>query len=110
MPSTPYRTRAMMDMAAAVGHGARKTAQVLEWTPEATAFAEKWVEDRLKASNRDYWTDAGLREEALQRAFEVGLVVASNSSNGQITLKNIKAALQGFGIRKVPGPREYCPF
>ena len=103
MGRTTFRTRAMMDMAAAFGHGARKGKR-LGWGPQVAEFAEDWLGTRLDASTVDYWS---VRDEALQRVYEIGSLAATlAASEGKtaIQINHLKNAIAKFT------PKGYCPF
>lgn len=103
MPSSTFRTRAMMDMAASFGQGARKGKRV-SWGPKVAELAETWLGNHLDASNVDYWS---VRDEALQRAYEVGMLAATLAATGNssvILVSHLRAAIEKFK------PQGYCPF
>lgn len=103
MGKTAFRTRAMMDMAAAFGHGARKGKR-LSWGPGVAEFAEGWLGNRLDTGTVDYWS---VRDDALQRVYEIGMLtatIAAAEGKTMIQVSHLKLALAKFK------PRGYCPF
>jgi hypothetical protein len=98
-----FRTRAMMDMAAAFGQGARKGKRV-SWGPQVAELAETWLGNRLDASKVDYWS---VRDKALQRAYEVGqfaATLAASQGKSTILVSHLRNAIEHFE------PKGYCPF
>lgn len=102
-------TEAMIDMASAFGHGARKYDPEKEWTwsDGAVLLGYAFMSDKLKINPGNYWTE---RDKAVKRAKKVGFEAAKAAKAGsEIGYDHLAAALAPFGPSKT-GPREYCPF
>ena len=111
-PVPPTIRTAMMDLAAAFGHGARKGKRVV-WTEKAILEGEGWLVDRFDMSTKNYWD---VREEAIRVAYVVGMWAATNAQSRNSDVINdtdVRLALGKLGPPAVPGLkilREDCPF
>ena len=108
----PTDRTAMIDMAAAFGHGARKGKRLV-WTVRATQLGENWLADRLENSAKCYWD---VRDEALRLAYVVGrwaATFAESKGSSEITENHLRDALNKLGPTGPPGSRVLrgdCPF
>ena len=108
-PAAPADRTAMIDMAAAFGHGARKGNR-LTWSLGAIEEGEAFMAARLAKPKKPYWE---VRGEALRLAYIVGRWAATYAEAGgyaEIQREHVVAALGHLGP---PAPhilREPCPF
>lgn len=108
----PTQRTAMLELAAAFGHGARKGKRML-WTVGALQEGEDWLSKRFAASTKDYWS---VRDEAVRVAYIVGgwaATIAQSQGSDTVSDLHMKQALAKIGPPSPSGRkilREDCPF
>lgn len=111
-PIPPTNRTAMIDLAGAFGHGARKGKRMV-WTAEAIQEGENWLVDRFDKSTKNYWD---VRDEAIRVAYIVGRWAATRAHSRNSDVINdtdVRLALSKLGPPGPPGLkilREDCPF
>lgn len=108
----PTQRTAMLELAAAFGHGARKGKRML-WSVPALQEGEDWLMERFAASTKDYWR---VRDEAVRVAYIVGgwaATIAQSQGLDTISDVHMKQALARIVPPSPAGRkilREDCPF